>query len=86
MIFTVVISANIGMEGFTCLSGFFGTYRLMQIYDARESRGEKCTFLDNLKFIARKIVRILPMYYTVFFFGWFVGPMFLNSPLWYTFN
>eukprot|EP00347_Sterkiella_histriomuscorum_P018864 403343880 len=86
MIFTVVVSGNIGMEAFTCLSGFFGTYRLMQVYEARESRGEKVVFKDILKFYARKMVRIIPMYYTVFFFGWFVGPMFYDSPLWYSYG
>ncbi|CDW83385.1 UNKNOWN [Stylonychia lemnae] len=79
IIFTIVVSGNVGMEGFTCLSGFFGAYRLLQIYDAN---GGTISFKDILKFYARKVMRLLPIYYLVLFFGWFVGPILFDAPLW----
>ncbi len=71
------------MEAFICMSGFFGAYKCLQIYDAN---GGKLSFKDVLKIYARKILRILPLYYAVFFFGWLVGSRLLDAPLWYNYK
>ena len=39
-----------------------------------------------MKLYARKICRLLPLYYLTFFFGWLVGPVLFNSPLWTTYS
>lgn len=39
-----------------------------------------------MKLYARKILRVLPVYYGVLFFGWFIGPRLGSGPLWFNFK
>jgi peptidoglycan/LPS O-acetylase OafA/YrhL len=71
------------MEAFICISGFFGTYKILMIYDAN---GGKLSVKDVLKIYARRFLRLAPLYYSIFFFGWFVGPRLENAPLWYSYK
>lgn len=68
------------MECFVVISGFLATLRALQIYDAL---GGRFTFKDILKLYARKVLRIIPVYYGILFFGWFVIPRITISPVWY---
>jgi peptidoglycan/LPS O-acetylase OafA/YrhL len=49
----------------------------MQIYDAY---GGKVPLKDTLKFYLRKIIRLAPMLYFIFFMGWALGARFQDSP------
>ena len=68
--FTIVVSSNQMTDLFIAISGFLGAYKCIQIYEAN---GGKLSFSDALKLYLRKYLRIAPMLYIVFFFGWACG-------------
>ncbi|CDW75759.1 UNKNOWN [Stylonychia lemnae] len=78
VIFTIVISGTIPMECFLFISAFLGSYRLLQV---QEARGGYFTFKDALKLIGRKLARLIPLYYITLFFGWAVSSRFFEGPL-----
>lgn len=78
--FTVVVSCNVAMETFFCISGFLAGYKCLQIYEAN---GNHLGVIDILKMYARKILRVLPLSYLVFFFGWTVVPYLRDGALGY---
>ncbi|CDW76528.1 UNKNOWN [Stylonychia lemnae] len=77
--FTVIINGSNPMEIFLFFSAFLGTYRLLQV---QEARGGYFTFKDSMKLIGRKLVRLIPMYYLTLFFGWAMTSRFFEGPLW----
>jgi peptidoglycan/LPS O-acetylase OafA/YrhL len=79
LFFTVVISCNMATDLFIVLSGFLGAYKCLQIYEAN---GGKIYFKDMLKLYARKFLRLAPMLYLIFFFGWASGSRFSDGPVW----
>jgi len=42
--------------------------------------------MDTFKFFGRKLIRLLPLYYFILFFGWFVGPYLSSGPTWFTYE
>jgi peptidoglycan/LPS O-acetylase OafA/YrhL len=83
MFFSFVIGSNTALDAFIFISGFLGTYKCLQIYEAN---GGKLYFTDALKLYARKILRIAPLFYAVFFFGWMIGARLQNGPLWFSYQ
>lgn len=71
------------MEVFVTISGFLGTYKVCQI---QEAKGGSLSFKDVMKIYARKLLRVLPLYYFLLFFGWFAGPRLSSGPIWFTFE
>ena len=82
-LFSFVQAASIAMETFIFISGFLGAYHVFQIYD---SLGGKLKFIDAMMIYGRKLMRVLPLYYLVFFVGWFVTPRFGSGPTWYIYE
>jgi len=39
-----------------------------------------------VRLFANRYLRLAPVYYAVFFFGWLVGPYLLSGPWWYTYQ
>lgn len=79
---TLIISTNITMEGFIFFSAFLGTYKVIRIYD---SKG-RLSFYDLRKLFISKVLRLLPLLYLVFFFGWIVGPWLNSGPFWLSYR
>lgn len=80
--FTIVMSCNQATDVFLALSAFIACYRCMQIYEAN---GGKITIVDALKVYGRKYLRLAPLMYIVFFFGWVIGPRLSEGPNWTNF-
>jgi hypothetical protein len=75
---TLIINTNIAMESFVFISAFLGTYKVIQIYD-------KIGFLrmrDIGNLYLGKFLRLAPVFYFVFFFGWIIGPWMNDGPFW----
>lgn len=68
------------METYVCFSGFFGAYKLFQVYDANGGIGWK----DVGSFYLQKYLRIAPMFYFIFFAGWALFPYMGAGPMWYS--
>jgi peptidoglycan/LPS O-acetylase OafA/YrhL len=64
---------------FIALSGFLGAYKGLQIYEAN---GGKFPVKEALKMYARKFLRLAPMLYIIFFFGWAAGSRLQDTPSW----
>ncbi len=64
---------------FFIISAFLGTYKCFQIYEAN---GGRLYVTDALKLYARKYLRVAPMLYLVFFFGWSTASRLNESPTW----
>lgn len=83
LFFAFVVSCNNALDVFYYLSMFLGVYKCLQIYEANDN---KFGIKDALKLYARKILRLAPLYYTVFFFGWYVGVRMNSGPIWYSYG
>ena len=76
---TVVLSCAQLADYFFLISIFLGTYKFLQIYEAN---GGKITLKDALKMYAKKYLRLAPMLYLVFLFGWTSGARLSEGPAW----
>ena len=77
-IFSSVVGASSAMEVFIGLSGFIGAYRCLQIAETGKVYWE-----GSLRLIGRKLLRIAPLFYVIFLFGWAAGAFLHNGPQWY---
>lgn len=77
--FTICIAANQITDVFLALSGFLLAYKCLQIAQAN---GGRLYFTDGLRLVARKYLRLAPMLYFVFFFGWACGARLEDGPNW----
>jgi len=77
--FTFVISCNQATDIFIAISAFLGIYKGAQIYEAN---GGKFYFTDALRMYARKFLRLAPLLYLAFFFGWSMGAWLSSGPNW----
>lgn len=68
------------MEMFIGISCFYFSHRLFQI---AEACGDKLRPIDVLKAFARKLIRILPVYWVIFFMSWGLYPRLGSGPTWY---
>lgn len=81
-IFSCVVGANSAMEVFISISGFLGAYKCLT-FDPKSSY-----LKSSLSLIGRKFIRIAPLFYLVFFFGWIAGPWLQSrdAPQWYLYQ
>jgi peptidoglycan/LPS O-acetylase OafA/YrhL len=79
----IFIAANMAVETFLFFSSFTLTHRCYQIMDAKG--GQILSVFDYLKILARKLVRLAPAYYLMWFVLWCLtsriakGSYFYNS-------
>ena len=64
--FACVVGSSSSLEAFVTISGFLGAYKCLQFAEGSYAKG-------SLKLFARKLLRITPLFYLVFFFGWAAG-------------
>ena len=82
-IFSAVIGSSAAMEVFITISAFLGSYKSMVLFHNREQSYLK----GSLKLIFRKFLRMAPLFYFLFFAGWFALPYFQNiGPQWYLYQ
>jgi peptidoglycan/LPS O-acetylase OafA/YrhL len=86
IMFTVVISGIIAMDSYFAYSAFFGFMRISQIYDAKKEGGSGFGFMDIVKIYARRLVRILPLFYLTFLAGMFLAPRISSGGVWFMFE
>lgn len=80
MIFSVIVSSAVVLELFVGISCFFFALRMFQL---AEAKGGLLTFKDVCKAWGRKCLRIVPIYWAVFFIGWGLFPRISTGPIWY---
>jgi peptidoglycan/LPS O-acetylase OafA/YrhL len=80
MVFSIVISSAVVMELFFGISAFFFSYRMFQLAEANDGA---LTFSDVIKAWTRKLLRLAPIYYAIFFIGWGMFPRVSSGPIWY---
>ncbi len=81
-IFSCVVGASSAMEVFIALSAFIGGYKCMQIYHTDEDHYWK----KSIYLIGRKLLRIIPLFYFIFFAGWVCGAFLQSGPQWYLYQ
>ena len=79
--YTAVYSANLGFDEFFMLSAFFTTLKLMRTFEK-----EQFTLKMYGKLILHRYLRLAPVYYVVFLFGWLIGPHLGSGPCWLTYE
>jgi len=77
--FTIVMSTYQISDVFFAVSAFLAVYKCVQIYEAN---GNKLGFVDTLRLYAIKFMRLAPMIYVVFLFGWALGAHLNEGPNW----
>jgi peptidoglycan/LPS O-acetylase OafA/YrhL len=85
VMFTVVIAGIIAMDSFFAYSAFFGFMRISQIYDAKKSQGG-FGYKDVVRIYARRLIRILPLFYLTFLVGIFVIPRISSGGVWFVYE
>jgi biotin operon repressor BirA-like protein len=83
--FTVVIAGIIAMDSYFAYSAFFAFMRISQIYDAKKEENG-FGFLDIVRIYARRLVRILPLFYLTFLAGIFLGPRISSGGVWFMYE
>jgi peptidoglycan/LPS O-acetylase OafA/YrhL len=79
----IVYSSNLGLDEFFFLSSFLAT---LKIHAFIQTKGGRLTFVDYLKLLLHRYLRLAPIYYLVFVFGWQIGPFLGNGPCWFTYE
>jgi len=81
-IYTLVVNGLIASEAFFTISAFLAFYHLTQIFQLKD----KFSGIDIVKVFGKRLLSLLPLYYFVLLFGWFVGPRLADGPIWFSFN
>lgn len=76
--FTSVYSANLGFDEFFFLSSFLATLKLMSL--------PKLSVASYCRLVLRRYLRLAPIYYLVYLFGWQLGPFLGSGPCWFTYE
>jgi len=73
--YTLVYSSNLGFDEFFFLSAFLATIKLQ-------------SFVPNQypKLLLFRFLRLAPLYYLIFLFGWQIGPHLGAGPCWFTYE
>lgn len=74
--FTAVYSSNLGFDELFFFASLFATLKLAQ----------KPSLGLYLKTILGRYLRLAPLYYAVFLFGWQIGPHLSDGPCWFTYE
>jgi hypothetical protein len=80
--YTLVYSSNLAFDEFFMLSSFFSYLKLSAFFDSRDS----VSLNDMLRIFVNRYLRLAPVYYSVFFLGWLLGPFLANGPWWFTYQ
>lgn len=80
--FTVVYSSNLGFDEFIMISIFLQTLKLLQQLDD----SQRFSFKLYGKFLLDIYLRLAPIYYLVFLFGWLVGPFLGYGSCWFAYS
>lgn len=85
--YTLVYSANFGFDEFFLLSSFFAYIRITAWLKYSHPRGVpgEMNEVDYIGLIGHRFLRLMPVYYAVFLFGWLVGPYLNTGPWWFTY-
>lgn len=75
--FTVILSSNIGFDFFFFLAATLATLKISNL-----EAGPK----TYLKLLIYRYLRLAPVYYMVFLFGWQIGPVLGAGPCWFTYE
>jgi peptidoglycan/LPS O-acetylase OafA/YrhL len=86
VMFTVVIAGIIAMDSFFAFSAFFGFLRISQIYDAKVAAGDTFGVIDVVKIYAKRLIRLLPLYYLTFLVGMFLMPRVSSGSVWFVYE
>lgn len=86
VMFTVVIAGIIAMDSFFAFSAFFGFLRISQIYDAKVAAGDSFGVIDVVKIYAKRLIRLLPLYYLTFLVGMFLMPRVSSGSVWFVYE
>jgi len=71
-----------GFDEFFMISAFFTTLKLMALFD----NDTKLTAKLYMKIVASRFVRLAPVYYAIFLFGWLIGPHLSSGTCWFTYD
>lgn len=85
IMFTVVIAGIIAMDSYFAYSAFFAFMRISQIYDAKKEENG-FGFIDIVRIYARRLARILPLFYITFLAGLFLGPRISSGGVWFMYE
>jgi peptidoglycan/LPS O-acetylase OafA/YrhL len=77
------LMSNIALEVFVFVSAFFTSYRCFQIMDAQDS---VLSIGDYLKIVAKKFMRLAPVYYVLWLVVWVITSRVVFGPISYTAN
>lgn len=78
-LFPLIFSGYLAPDIFMFSIYFYGFIKLNQFYDKNNGIGPK----DYLKIFLHRLLKLAPLYYIVFFAGWFIVPLLSNSASWY---
>jgi len=80
-----VYSANLGFDEFFMISTFLGYIKITDYFKNKEYKPGEMTCLDFPKLFLSRYLRLAPIYYLIFLFGWLVGPYLNDGPWWFTY-
>lgn len=75
--YTLVYSSNLGFDEFFFLSSFLLTWKMI---------GLQMQFKEYPRALLYRFLRLAPMFYLVFVFGWQIGPYMSSGPCWFTYE
>lgn len=78
-LFALVASGNLSPDLFIFVIYFIGFIKLNQYYDKNNGIGVK----GYVKVLLHRFFKIAPLYYIVFFSGWFIFPLLSSKGSWY---
>jgi hypothetical protein len=78
-LFACIASGNLAPDLFLFMIHFLGFVKICRLYDARSGIG----VIGYAQLYLQRFLRLAPLYYLVFFAGWFIVPLLSNSANWY---
>ena len=79
LIVAVIISALLMVEVFFAVSAFLLSYRIFLL---ARLKGGSVTIGDIMKAYLRKVVRLVPIVWIIFFLTWGIYPRMNSGPIW----
>jgi hypothetical protein len=81
--YTLVYSSNLGFDEFFFIAAFLLT---LKIKDYNQESAEGFRVKDFPLMFLKRFLRLAPVYYLVFLFGWQIGPRLSSGPCWFTYE
>ena len=78
-LFTLIASGNLAPDWFIFIIYFLGFTKFWKFYD----QNNKISFKDYLKIYLHRYLKIAPIYYIIFFTGWFILPLLSSKVNWH---